>query len=56
MGIRAAQHRGVHDRDFSVQDNPIETELWKRAFWCLVVFDIYGSTTLGRPRATSSEE
>ncbi|KAE9390591.1 hypothetical protein BT96DRAFT_925780 [Gymnopus androsaceus JB14] len=56
LGIRVAQQRGVHKREFAVQGNPIETELWRRAFWCLIVFDIYGSTTLGRPRATTTED
>ncbi|KAE9401314.1 hypothetical protein BT96DRAFT_880487 [Gymnopus androsaceus JB14] len=56
LGIRTAHQRGVHERGFAVKDNPIETELWKRALWCLIVFDIYGSTTLGRPRATTTED
>ncbi|KAF9072557.1 fungal-specific transcription factor domain-containing protein [Rhodocollybia butyracea] len=56
LGMRAAQQKGVHEPQFVVLDNPLETELWKRAFWCLVVLDVYGSTSLGRPRATVAED
>ncbi|KIK60190.1 hypothetical protein GYMLUDRAFT_614488 [Collybiopsis luxurians FD-317 M1] len=56
LGIRSAHQKGVHERHFVVPNDPIETELWKRAFWCLMVFDIYGSATLGRPRATTVED
>ncbi|KAJ3930345.1 MAG: fungal-specific transcription factor domain-containing protein [Lentinula lateritia] len=55
IGIRSAHQKGVNERQFVVPKNAIETELWRRAFWCLIVFDIYGSTTLGRPRATIAE-
>ncbi|KAJ3903533.1 fungal-specific transcription factor domain-containing protein [Lentinula edodes] len=55
IGIRSAHQKGVNERQFVVPNNAIETELWRRAFWCLIVFDIYGSTTLGRPRATIAE-
>ncbi|KAJ4464931.1 fungal-specific transcription factor domain-containing protein [Lentinula aciculospora] len=55
LGLRSAHQTGIHERHFVVLDNPVETELWRRAFWCLIVFDIYGSTTLGRPRATTPE-
>ncbi|KAJ3854552.1 hypothetical protein EV368DRAFT_80474 [Lentinula lateritia] len=55
IGIRSAHQKGVNERQFVVPNNGIETELWRRAFWCLIVFDIYGSTTLGRPRATIAE-
>ncbi|KAJ4467756.1 fungal-specific transcription factor domain-containing protein [Lentinula edodes] len=55
IGIRSAHQKGVNERQFVVPNNAIETELWRRAFWGLVVFDIYGSTTLGRPRATIAE-
>ncbi|KAJ3787051.1 fungal-specific transcription factor domain-containing protein [Lentinula aff. detonsa] len=55
IGIRSAHQKGVHERHFVVSDNPIETELWRRAFWCLIIFDIYASVTLGRPRVTLPE-
>ncbi|KAJ3771850.1 fungal-specific transcription factor domain-containing protein [Lentinula raphanica] len=55
IGIRAAHQKGVHEQHFAIADNPIETELWRRAFWCLIVFDVYASITLGRPQVTSLE-
>ena len=34
----------------------VENELWKRAFWMLVLFDRIGSASLGRPCCIREEE
>ncbi|KAF5349865.1 hypothetical protein D9758_014004 [Tetrapyrgos nigripes] len=55
VGIRLAQEVGAHRRRQG-QKPTIEGELWKRVFWMLYSCDIYVSASLGRPRATSSDD
>ncbi|KAF5366455.1 hypothetical protein D9758_009805 [Tetrapyrgos nigripes] len=55
VGIRLAQQVGAHRRRPG-QKPTIEGELWKRVFWILYAWDIYGSAFMGRPRATSSDD
>lgn len=56
LGVRFAQIVGAHRRGFyGPKPNPT-TELWKRAFWCLVCIDTYMSAFTGRPRATNPAE
>ncbi|THU89038.1 hypothetical protein K435DRAFT_678777, partial [Dendrothele bispora CBS 962.96] len=49
--IRAAQDLGIHRKRWYTQNclSETEKELWKRAFWLLVAFDIYLGDYLGRP-------
>ncbi|KAJ8073439.1 Gypsy retrotransposon integrase-like protein 1 [Marasmius tenuissimus] len=54
LGIRYAQELGMHRRR-TVHD-PAEYELWKRAFWLLISFDVFMSSVCGRPRATTPDD
>ncbi|KAH7921041.1 hypothetical protein BV22DRAFT_1039127 [Leucogyrophana mollusca] len=55
-GIRLAQDVGAHRREVYRSAPGVEAELWKRAFWVLIVFDRLLSVSLGRPCATQDEE
>ncbi|KAL0069689.1 Gypsy retrotransposon integrase-like protein 1 [Marasmius tenuissimus] len=55
-GIRSAQEMGLHRKDASSELKTVEDELWRRAFWTLVCMDVFLSTSLGRPRATTPDE
>ncbi|KAF9268427.1 hypothetical protein L218DRAFT_893492 [Marasmius fiardii PR-910] len=55
IGIRSAQEMGVHRKSVHPH-NTVEDELWKRAFWLLVSIDLFYSTFMGRPRATTSDD
>lgn len=55
VGLRIMQDTGVHRKSFSSQ-KVLETELWKRSFWTLVIFDRSLSTILGRPCALQGED
>jgi hypothetical protein len=50
--IDAGAHRGMIYRGPSTPEN----ELWKRAFWNLVVFDRIGGVILGRSVGIAEEE
>ncbi|KIK64937.1 hypothetical protein GYMLUDRAFT_159957, partial [Collybiopsis luxurians FD-317 M1] len=52
-GIQLAQRIGVHRSGFGKGRDPKEIELWKRAFWQLIIFDTASSIVLGRPRSSS---
>ncbi|KIK55559.1 hypothetical protein GYMLUDRAFT_838504 [Collybiopsis luxurians FD-317 M1] len=52
-GIQLAQMMGVHRSGFGKGRDPKEVELWKRAFWQLVIFDTTSSMSLGRPRLSN---
>ncbi|KAI3616552.1 hypothetical protein WG66_011677 [Moniliophthora roreri] len=52
VGVRYAQAVGAHRRRFCSKDPTAEQELWKRAFWTLIVIDCYMASFWGRPRAT----
>ncbi|KAF5345455.1 hypothetical protein D9758_013649 [Tetrapyrgos nigripes] len=57
MAIRRAQEKGAHRRyTISSKQPTVQGELWKRAFWTLIVVDIRMSTLFGRPRATSIQD
>ncbi|KAF9078420.1 fungal-specific transcription factor domain-containing protein [Rhodocollybia butyracea] len=58
-GIRLAETIGVHRSGFGkgkFARDPVEVELWKRAFWQLIVFDTASSMALGRPRASNAND
>ncbi|KAF8158690.1 hypothetical protein K438DRAFT_1777030 [Mycena galopus ATCC 62051] len=54
IGLRLAQDVGTHRR----KDGPptVESELWKRAFWALVVADRGASMAQGRTCTTQYED
>ncbi|KZV67310.1 hypothetical protein PENSPDRAFT_754999 [Peniophora sp. CONT] len=57
VGIRFAEDVGAHRRKvYSLTTPRLEGELWKRAFWVLVVIDRWMSTCLGRPCAVQDED
>ncbi|THU96973.1 hypothetical protein K435DRAFT_778270 [Dendrothele bispora CBS 962.96] len=54
IAIRRSQEKGAHRRYTLNSEGPsIQGELWKRAFWQLVVIDSRMCTLFGRPRGTS---
>ncbi|KAA1476285.1 hypothetical protein DENSPDRAFT_843199 [Dentipellis sp. KUC8613] len=56
IGIRVAQDVGAHRRKVYHATLTVEDELWKRAFWVLVVLDRLMSSALGRPCAIQEED
>ncbi|KAG6370771.1 hypothetical protein JVT61DRAFT_10973 [Boletus reticuloceps] len=56
IGIRLAQDVGAHRRKSYSEEPSVESELWKRAFWVLVLFDRQMSSSLGRPCAIQDED
>ncbi len=54
MGLRLAQDIGAHRR----RNGPptVESEMLKKAFWCLVAMDRDASCALGRPGGINDEE
>ncbi|KAF5346558.1 hypothetical protein D9758_013447 [Tetrapyrgos nigripes] len=57
IAIRRAQEKGAHRRYFTSSTQPtIEGELWKRAFWNLMIIDMMISAFFGRPRAISNQD
>ncbi|KAA1476284.1 hypothetical protein DENSPDRAFT_806964 [Dentipellis sp. KUC8613] len=56
IGIRVAQDVGAHRRKVYNATLTIEDELWKRAFWVLVILDRLMSAALGRPCAIQEED
>ncbi|KIK68679.1 hypothetical protein GYMLUDRAFT_215462 [Collybiopsis luxurians FD-317 M1] len=55
-GIQLAQMIGVHRSSFGKGRNPVDVELWKRAFWQLEFFDTSLSMALGRPRLSNPND
>ncbi|KIK55568.1 hypothetical protein GYMLUDRAFT_248604 [Collybiopsis luxurians FD-317 M1] len=55
-GIRLAQTIGVHQSGFGKGRDFKEVELWKRAFWQLILFDTASSMSLGRPRSCNTND
>ncbi|KAF9066459.1 fungal-specific transcription factor domain-containing protein [Rhodocollybia butyracea] len=53
LGVKFAQIVGAHRRNFAGRKGSLVGELWKRAFWCLVVIDTFMCSFLGRPKATN---
>lgn len=56
IGLRKAQDVGAHRQKVYHIKPSVDEELWKRAFWCLVVFDRVESATLGRNCILGEEE
>lgn len=56
VGIRKAQDVGAHRKKIYRADPNVDDELWKRAFWHLVVFDRIGAMILGRACSIAEEE
>ncbi|KAK7441039.1 Gypsy retrotransposon integrase-like protein 1 [Stygiomarasmius scandens] len=57
IAIRRSQEKGAHRRLIANSERPtVEGELWKRAFWMLIVLDTYTTTMFGRPRAISIQD
>ncbi|KAI0052329.1 hypothetical protein FA95DRAFT_1601990 [Auriscalpium vulgare] len=56
IGLRLAQDVGAHRRKVYGAKLSVEDELWKRAFWSLVVLDRLMSASLGRPCAIQEED
>ncbi|KAF9223941.1 hypothetical protein BS17DRAFT_704855 [Gyrodon lividus] len=56
IGIRLAQDVGAHRRKAYDSERSVEGELWKRAFWVLVVLDRQMSSFLGRPCSIQDED
>ncbi|KAJ6581532.1 fungal-specific transcription factor domain-containing protein [Mycena capillaripes] len=56
IGIRMAQDVGAHRRKEATHPWNAEDELWKRAFWVLVLLDRTMSSNYGRPCAIQDEE
>jgi hypothetical protein len=56
IGIRYAQELGAHRRAIYAPESNINDELWKRAFWVLVILDRTASLYLGRPCAIQDED
>lgn len=56
VGIRKAQDVGAHRKAVYERFPTVDEELWKRAFWLLVILDRTGSASLGRPCSLGEEE
>ncbi|KAH8107479.1 fungal-specific transcription factor domain-containing protein [Phellopilus nigrolimitatus] len=55
-GLRKAMDVGAHRNKVYSPNPSVENELWKRAFWMLVLFDRIGSAGLGRPCCVREED
>ncbi|KAI5118928.1 hypothetical protein M0805_003752 [Coniferiporia weirii] len=55
-GLRKAMDVGAHRKKVYSPKPSIENELWKRAFWMLILFDRMGSAGLGRPCCVRDED
>ncbi|KAH7914147.1 fungal-specific transcription factor domain-containing protein [Hygrophoropsis aurantiaca] len=56
IGLRKAQDVGAHRKKVYGNKPSVEEELWKRAFWMLVLYDRIGSAALGRPCCAGEED
>lgn len=56
IGLRKAQDVGAHRKKIYGTKPSVEEELWKRAFWVLVLYDRIGSAALGRPCCSGEED
>ncbi|KAJ8490019.1 hypothetical protein ONZ51_g2571 [Trametes cubensis] len=56
VGLRKALDVGAHRKSMYRAKPTIEDELWRRAFWSLLVLDITSSYGLGRPSCVHEEE
>ncbi|KAF7315601.1 Zn(2)-C6 fungal-type domain-containing protein [Mycena indigotica] len=56
IGLRKALDVGAHRQKIYSDTPSVEEELWKRAVWCLIAYDRFGSAILGRPCALDEED
>ncbi|KAF9465075.1 fungal-specific transcription factor domain-containing protein [Collybia nuda] len=56
IGIRKAQDVGAHRQNVYRNKPTVDEELWKRAIWCLIVFDRIGGAVLGRGCGVGEED
>ncbi|KAJ4483342.1 fungal-specific transcription factor domain-containing protein [Lentinula aciculospora] len=56
VGIRKAQDVGAHRKAVYKPFPTVDEELWKRAFWLLIILDRTGSANLGRPCSLGEED
>ncbi|KAJ7647258.1 fungal-specific transcription factor domain-containing protein [Roridomyces roridus] len=56
IGLRKAQDVGAHRRKLYSSQPSVEEELWKKAVWCLISYDRFGSAILGRTCAVGEED
>ncbi|KAF9012382.1 hypothetical protein BDQ17DRAFT_1387125 [Cyathus striatus] len=56
VGLRKAQDVGAHRKKVYHERPNVEDELWKRAFWHLVIFDRMGGVGLGRACSIQEED
>jgi len=56
QGLRSAIDVGAHRRNTQRTADPVENELFHRAFWCLQILDTEKSKALGRPVNLAEEE
>ncbi|THU95658.1 hypothetical protein K435DRAFT_966309 [Dendrothele bispora CBS 962.96] len=56
IGIRKAQDVGAHRKTVYKRTPTVDEELWKRAFWMLVVFDRFICSLLGRSCCIAEED
>ncbi|EGO25312.1 hypothetical protein SERLADRAFT_437067 [Serpula lacrymans var. lacrymans S7.9] len=56
IGLRKAQDVGAHRKKVYGNKPSVDEELWKRAFWMLVLYDRIGSAALGRPCCSGEED
>ncbi|KAJ8522471.1 hypothetical protein ONZ45_g984 [Pleurotus djamor] len=56
LGVRYAQEVGAHRRKVRSEKPTVHDELWKRAFWLLVIMDRMVSAFVGRPCALHEED
>lgn len=55
-GLRKTQDLGAHRKKVYREEANLDDELWKRAFWMLVILDRIGGVSLGRACGISEEE
>ncbi|ODO02941.1 hypothetical protein I350_05783 [Cryptococcus amylolentus CBS 6273] len=48
LGLRSSEELGIHVRQLLHHVDPVERELYTRAFWCLYHIDRYNCTFVGR--------
>ncbi|KAG5717487.1 hypothetical protein E4T56_gene4849 [Termitomyces sp. T112] len=54
--LRKAQDVGIHKKRVYGREPTVDSELWKRAFWCLIVLDRFESAASGRSALVGEED
>ncbi|KAG6903053.1 hypothetical protein C0995_007486 [Termitomyces sp. Mi166 len=54
--LRKAQDVGIHKKRVYGREPTVDSELWKRAFWCLIVLDRFESAANGRSALVGEED